>query len=127
VTHRFITVAVFCIVQLSVVRVSAAPVKLDSVEIRDSSFNVIKTISKPEALQAFQVHWNDKEKITESSIDTQASKFTYKLDIKAQPRGDRWLYNPDGMAVLLSVKVQPIFRIKDPAAFNALLDLPTSK
>jgi hypothetical protein len=47
----------------------------------------------------------------------------YKIDIRREDRGGRWLYDPVGFVQVLSKRKTPVYRLPSPGAFNKLLGI----
>jgi hypothetical protein len=50
-------------------------------------------------------------------------KWTYKLDVTAQSKGNRWLYDTAGWVRILSIKRTPTYKISSVEEFNRLLGI----
>ena len=81
---------------------------------------ILRTISDPDTLRAFERAWLSREEIHLPD----AADWQYKLTVGAGHDSQIWLYDPTGYAQLLTVKNTPTYRLPDSAAFNALLGVP---
>jgi hypothetical protein len=90
------------------------------VTVRDSEFHEIKTLTSTAELAAFSELWSKRQK----EPDREPASFSYKIDIQTTSgSGNRWLYDPAGVAQILTKTVVPGYRIDSPERFNTLLGI----
>ncbi|HEY1266368.1 MAG TPA: hypothetical protein VGH16_03865 [Candidatus Binatia bacterium] len=78
-----------------------------------------KTLLMGEELSRFERLWSAKtEKTPPSNL-----KWVYKLDVTAQSKEDRWLYDAAGWVQILSMKRTPVYKISSVEDFNQLLGI----
>lgn len=96
--------------------------KIDQVVVRDlrhADAPVIRTIDSAEELKAFHTIWSNRENLPpETAVQVQ-----YKFELLSGGQGDAWLYDPAGLARVLSKARTPVYRLPSPEAFNGLLGI----
>jgi hypothetical protein len=90
---------------------------IERVMVRDSDFRPIRTIAGGPDLATFSELWA--ARVQQGATDK--PRLDYKIDIQSNGRTVRWLYDPAGFALVLSIGKTPIYRLPSPAAFNELL------
>lgn len=89
---------------------------LHDVTVRNSSFEVIKSLNSPTDLKLFSELW-------EKRIKVECNEKDLKFKLHISP-GDRWRYSIDGCVRVLTMKAgAPSFRIPDVVKFNNLLGI----
>jgi hypothetical protein len=76
-----------------------------------------KVLSTTEDLSRFEQMWFSKAEQTPPTN----LKWSYKLDVTAGSKGDRWLYDTAGWVRVLSMRQTPVYRISSVEEFNKLL------
>lgn len=84
----------------------------------DADFRQIKIIASDPDLAAFNEHWATRRRSAYLAMQAE-----YKIDIQYGKRSERWLYDPAGVARVLSKKKTPLYRLESPSAFNELLGI----
>ena len=95
----------------------AEPMHISKVVVRDSEFREIGTITEAHEIQQINRLWQDLEPIAQLPN----TDWTHKLDIEANVRSGRWLYNQEGYLARLNYELKPSFKIPDPDAFKELI------
>jgi hypothetical protein len=101
----------------------SAPGESPIVQIHDEKSVLIATLTLETELQQFDQHWSKKTETNQASDELSYPGFKYMLNIRTPGHTGLWRYNPNGLAVRLDKRVQPVFRIQNPDAFNALIGL----
>ena len=89
---------------------------VSKVTVRNSDFQVIKTLNDKEPLEEFSKIWGSKQVYNGSEIP----QWLYKLDIEQKGHGNRWLYDPKGYVQVLSKARVPVY-VLPPEPFNKLI------
>ena len=94
------------------------PMTISYMVVRDSEFRVIRTIKSPAQIQKINALWQRLEPMTELPN----TNWTHKLDIQANVRSGRWLYNnQDGYLAKLNYRLRPRYKVADPKVFNKVI------
>ena len=91
---------------------------ITGVSVRNANFDVVKTLT-PSELPEFTRLWDSKEQVDVERKKVGGTHF--KLDIMRTNRDGRWLYWSTGYVWLLDVFPHPVYRIREPEAFNRLI------
>ena len=94
----------------------AQPVTKVSVFDADGSGKVLTT---KDELSHFERLWLTKTEQTPPA----KLKWLYKIDVTAQSKGDRWLYDTAGWVRVLSMRQTPVYKISAVEEFNKLLGI----
>jgi dienelactone hydrolase len=78
-----------------------------------------KVLSMKEDLSHFERLWFAKIEQTPPAD----LKWTYKLDVTARSKGDRWLYDTAGWVRILSMRQMPVYKISSVDEFNRLVGI----
>ena len=101
-----------------------------AVTVRDEDFRVVRQLSSDRELTAFRTLWYALVETDRATWTAPDGRAHFKLDVRHRsPDGrlhaNRWLYHPDGcvnaLAIFRKIWVAPLYRMPDPAAFEALL------
>jgi hypothetical protein len=76
----------------------------------------VRTITSARELELFDKLWSERAAETESAL-----RPFYKISIYRHGRSVRWLYDPAGLAQVLSKAKKPVYRLQSVDALNALL------
>ena len=95
---------------------SATSAGTTTVVVLDSEFRELRTITAAHELALFDRLWSDRAEETESAL-----RPLYKVSIFRNGRSVRWLYDPAGLARVLSKAKKPVYRLRSVADLNALL------
>jgi hypothetical protein len=85
----------------------------------DRDNRLVQTISSAEDLAAFREIWSTRVKEGAAT----AMRPTYKIAIQGAGRSETWLYDPQGLARVLTIKTASVYRLPSAAAFNKLLGI----
>jgi hypothetical protein len=96
----------------------ALTARIARVSVRDDQFEVVKVLTPAERAE-FQRYWDQKQEVKAALADVGGAHFA--LDIKCEESGGRWLYKTTGYVQFLSKKVTPVYKLRDPEAFNKLI------
>jgi hypothetical protein len=80
------------------------------------SIREVRTITSARELELFDKLWSDRTAETESAL-----RLFYKISIYRNGRSVRWLYDPAGLAQVLSKAKKPVYRLQWADDLNALL------
>jgi hypothetical protein len=95
---------------------SATTAGTTTVTVRDAEFHELRTITSARELALFDKLWSDRVVETESAL-----RALYKVSIYRHGLSVRWLYDPAGLAQVLSKAKKPVYRLRSVADLNALL------
>jgi hypothetical protein len=95
---------------------SATAAGTTTVTVRDAGFREVRTITSARELALFDRLWSDRTEETESAL-----RPLYKVSIFRNGRSVRWLYDPAGLAQVLSKAKKPLYRLQSAEDLNALL------
>lgn len=101
----------------------SAPAESSSVQVDDEESVLISMLTRETELQQFDQHWSKKTETDQAPDELTYTGFKYMLSIRTLGHTGLWRYHPDGWVVRLDKRVQPVFRIPNPEAFNVLLGL----
>ena len=92
------------------------------VTVRNSELVMMKELRSRTELNEFRRLWNDRQATGQTSANVQDWSFT--VDVVAGNHVDRWLYQSNGLTVKVDNRVQPVYRLRNPGNFNALIGAP---
>jgi hypothetical protein len=95
---------------------SATAAGTTTVTVLDTGFREVRTITSARELALFDKLWSDRAAETESAL-----RPFYKISIYRNGRSVRWLYDPAGLAQVLSKAKKPVYRMQSVDDLNALL------
>jgi len=95
---------------------SATPAGTTTVVVLDSEFRELRTITAAHELALFDRLWSDRAEETEGAL-----RPLCKVSIYRNGRSVRWLYDPAGLAQVLSKAKTPVYRLQSVDDLNALL------
>jgi hypothetical protein len=95
---------------------SATAAGTTTVTVRDAEFRELRTITSARELALFDKLWSARAEDTESTL-----RPLYKISIFRNGRSMRWLYDPAGLAQVLSKAKKPMYRLRSVDDLNALL------
>src|ERR1700691_4345904 len=95
---------------------SATAAGTTTVTVLDSEFREVRTITSPKELALFDRLWSDRIAPTETTL-----RPLYKISIYRNGLSVRWLYDPVGLAQVLSKAKKPVYRLLSVDNLNALL------
>jgi hypothetical protein len=95
---------------------SATTAGTTTVTVRDAEFCELRTITSARELALFDKLWSDRAEDTESTL-----RPLYKISIYRHGLSVRWLYDPTGLAQVLSKAKKPVYRLRSVADLNVLL------
>jgi hypothetical protein len=95
---------------------SATAAGTTTVTVLDAGFREVRTITSARELELFDKLWSDRTMETESAL-----RSFYKISIYRNGRSVRWLYDPAGLAQVLSKAKKPVYRLQWADELNALL------
>ena len=91
-------------------------VPVTQVIVWDENFQPINTITNSTTLTLLKQIWEDRITISERPV------FTHKVDVATSEGSIRWLYHPNGYAMVLSIKAStPIYQVREPEKLNEIL------
>src|SRR4029450_6091143 len=96
----------------------ALPERITRVSVSDKQAQVVKVLAPAERAE-FQHHWDNKQEVKTPLAEVGGECF--KLDIKREDSGGIWLYMTTGYVQLLTKKVTPMYKLRDPESFNKLI------
>ncbi len=91
---------------------------MDQITVRDSNFEVVRTIDRPEQLAKAQEQWDSLTGIAKLPN----ASWTHKIDIRSVSASldGRWLYNREGYIAKLNYRLKPMYKVPDVKSFNAI-------
>jgi hypothetical protein len=95
---------------------SATAAGTTTVTVLDSEFREVRTITSAQELALFDRLWSDRTAQTETTL-----RPLYKISIYRNGLSVRWLYDPVGLAQVLSKAKKPVYRLLSVDNLNALL------
>jgi hypothetical protein len=95
---------------------SATTAGTTTVTVRDAEFRELRTITSARELALFDKLWSDRMLETENAL-----RPLYKVSIYRHGLSVRWLYDPAGLAQVLSKAKKPVYRLRSVADLNVLL------
>jgi hypothetical protein len=98
---------------------SAKAGNIKRVAVLDAEFRPIRTITAAPDLAVFGELWAARVKVTANTT----MRPDYKIDIQSDRRSERWLFDPAGVAQVLSILKTPVYRLPSPAELNELLGI----
>ena len=87
-----------------------------TVVVLDSEFREVRTVTAAHELALFDRLWSQRAVETENTL-----RPIYKISIYRNGRSVRWLYDPAGLAQVLSKAKKPVYRLQSVDDLNALL------
>lgn len=100
---------------------SATAAGTTTVAVLDAEFREVRTITSAHELELFDRLWSDRTVETERKL-----RPFYKVSIYRNGRSVRWLYDPAGLAQVLSKAKKPVYRLQSVEDLNALLAISSS-
>jgi hypothetical protein len=85
----------------------------------DRDNRLVRTISSAEDLAVFRELWSARVKEGAGT----PMRPTYKIGVQGTGRSETWLYDPQGLARVLTIKTASVYRLPSAAAFNKLLGI----
>src|ERR1700683_3447813 len=95
---------------------SATTAATTTVTVLDSEFREVRTITSAQELALFDRLWSDRAVQTETTL-----RPLYKISIYRNGLAVRWLYDPAGLAQVLSKAKKPVYRLRSVDDLNVLL------
>ena len=95
---------------------SATAAGTTTVAVLDSEFREVRTITSAQELALFDRLWSDRTAQKETTL-----RPLYRVSIYRNGRSVRWLYDPVGLAQVLSKAKKPVYRLQSVDDLNALL------
>jgi hypothetical protein len=94
----------------------ATATETTTVVVLDPEFREVRTITAARELALFDRLWADRAEETEGAL-----RPLYKVSIFRNGRLVRWLYDPAGLARVLSKAKKPVYRLQSAEDLNTLL------
>lgn len=99
---------------------TSAPKPIESVTVRDADFEIVKVLGEAE-VREFESLLQQKD-VVEAPFREGTGRRHYKLDVgRSGTSGRRWLYETTGHVTVLSAMRMPVYRLRDPGAFNRVI------
>jgi hypothetical protein len=95
---------------------SATAAGTTTVTVREAEFREVRTITSVRELELFDRLWSQRIVETEGTL-----RPLYKISIYRNGRPVTWLYDPAGLAQVLSKAKKPVYRLHSVPDLNALL------
>lgn len=93
------------------------------VQVLDDQFRLVRKLTSTDDLAAFRDLWSGRVKYKGAAV----MRPRYKIDVREDHKGARWLYDPDGFVQVLSKAETPVYQLPSPAAFNKLLGIDVAR